>query len=80
MIGYWAHYTTRFKNADGTPGDSWTDTFPVVGYTDVALVIDEDGSVLTVQALRDRLAEGGDTPDRDSQTFTVTFVVNTSRG
>lgn len=80
MTGYWAHYTTRFKKADGTRGESWTETFPVVGYTDVALVIDTGGNVKTVQALRDDLAEGGGTPDDDGETYTVTLEVDTSQG
>jgi hypothetical protein len=75
--GYYAHYPTRFRDADGSPGNSWTDTFPVVGYTDVALVIDVDGSVKTVEALRETLAEGGDKPDEEGQTWTVGLEVNT---
>lgn len=77
MADYYAHYRTSFRNADGSLGSHWTDTFPVIGYTDVALVVDTDGTVKTVQALRDVIAEGGDRPDEDGQTFTVRFEVNT---
>jgi hypothetical protein len=77
MTGYWAHYTTRCKK-DGKSTDHWTDTFPVVGYTDVALVINPSGEVKTVQAMREELA--GDGTLEDGETFTVTLEVNTWDG
>jgi hypothetical protein len=78
MTGYWAHYTTSFKNADGTWGSSGVDTFPVVGYTDVALVIDEDGTVKRVHVLLDELRQGGCVPDEEGQI--VSLAVNTYNG
>lgn len=73
--GYRARYTTCCKNADGTRGETWTDTFPVVGYTDVALVINSDGRVLTVEAMREELA--GDGKLEDGETFRVYLEVST---
>ncbi len=78
--GYWAHYTTSFRNADGTWENSWTDTFPVVGYTDEALIIDEDGTVKIVSRLLDELREGGSTPGEGGQTWIVSLTVNSSDG
>lgn len=76
--GYWAHYHTRYKNADGTWGNDWTDSFPVIGVNDSsALVIDHAGAVKTVRALEVDLSEGGGTPDEDGSTFTVSLEVNT---
>lgn len=75
MADYWAHYTTHFSSGNG-----WTDTFPVAGYTDVALIIDEDGSVKTVHALLEELREGGDVPDEEGQTWTVSLAVTASSG
>lgn len=80
MADYYAHYTTRWLKPDGARGNAWTDIYPVIGYTDVALVVDNDGSVLTVEALREVLAKGGDTPDADGETFTVHFEVSTFAG
>lgn len=80
MADYYAHYTTRWLKPDGTHGNAWTDVYPVIRYTDVALVVDTDGSVLTVEDLREVLAKHGDTPDDDGETFTVHFEVNTFAG
>ena len=74
MTGYWAHYRTHFKNID----EVVTDTFPVVGYTDAALIIDEDGSVKTVNALLEELREGGDEQE-EGEGWTVSLSVSTSR-
>lgn len=78
MTAYWAHYHTQFKKPDGTRGNGWTDTFPVVGYTDVALIIDAGGNVRTVQSLLEDFAEGGDTPNEDGETYAVYLEVNTN--
>lgn len=69
--GYWAHFTTHFIEHDARV----TDVFPVVGYTDVALIIDEDGTVKTVDAMLEELREGGDT-----EGWTVTRAVTTGAG
>lgn len=69
--GYYAHYRTQFHNA------AETEVYPVVGYTDTALVIDEDGTVKTVGALLAELREGaGADEDGDGATWTVTLEVN----
>lgn len=78
--GYWAHYTIRFQNDDGTRGEGWTETFPVTGYTDVALIIDDGGLVKTVTAYLDELRENSDVPDEDGQTFTAYLEVNSRNG
>lgn len=72
MTGYWAHYRTHFQSTDTVV----TDTYPVVGYTDVALIIDEDGAVKTVHALLDELREC-DEPEGEG--WTVLLSVTTFR-
>ena len=72
--GYYAHYRTQFHNA---VGEAETEVYPVVGYTDTALVIDEDGTVKTVGALLAELREGADAnEDGDGAAWTVTLEVN----
>lgn len=78
--GYFAHFTTTFRKPDGEQGDTLVDSFPVAGYTDTALIIDEDGTVKTVGALLDELREGGDTPDEEGATWTVCLAVNAAPG
>lgn len=78
--GYYAHYTTTWKNADGSWGNRWTDTYPVIGYTDTALVLDEEGIVRTVQEMQNILAEGGNVPDEEGSTFRVSLGVNAYPG
>jgi hypothetical protein len=45
--GYYAHYWTQFRDTDGNVTDTTKETYPVVGHTDTALVIDEDGDGVT---------------------------------
>lgn len=73
--GYYAHYRTQFHNAGRPHGGAGVDVYPVVGYTDTALVIDEDGTVKTVGALLEELRAGGDA-DPDGTTWTVHLEVN----
>ena len=84
--GYWANYRTLVhepcKPTATHPWPhkivrSWHHCLPVVGYTDTALIIDEDGTVKTVGALLDELREGGDTPDEEGQTWAVSLEVTT---
>jgi hypothetical protein len=75
--GYYAHYRTRFIHSDGTPGVTDTEVYPVVGYTDTALILDGSGTVMTVDALLKELREGGDEDsDGDGVTWKVTLEVN----
>lgn len=84
--GYWAHYTTQFSKPDPVNpfgralGHRWASVYPVVGYTDTALIIDEYGTVKTVGAFLDELREGGDTPDEEGETFTVSLSVENGPG
>ena len=71
MIGYWAHYRTHFLSPDTVV----TDTYPVVGYTDVALIIDEDGTVKTVTALLEELREC-DEPEGEGWTVSLAVTPN----
>lgn len=73
--GYYAHYRTQFYNAGRAVGEADVDVYPVVGYTDTALVIDEDGTVKTVGALLEELREGGNA-DPDGSSWTVALEVN----
>ena len=76
--GYWAHYTTQLRNTDGTRGDSWTESWPIVDVADDSpRLIDEEGRVLTLRAFLVELREGGTTPNEDGQMYTVSLHVNT---
>jgi hypothetical protein len=75
--GYYAHYWTQFRDADGSALDTTKEIYPVVGYTDTALVIDGDGAVKTVGALLAELREGADRDeDGDGVTWKVTLEVS----
>lgn len=75
--GYYAHYWTQFRDADGNITDTTKETYPVVGHTDTALVIDEDGTVKTVGALLGKLREGaGADEDGDGVTWKVILEVS----
>lgn len=76
--GYWAHYLTRFRNADGTHATSWVECWPIADIVDDnPRLIFEDGRVLTLRALLVELREGSNTPDEDGQTYTVSLSVST---
>lgn len=82
MADYYAHFYTSFRKTDGTRGNSWTETFPVVRADDegLALVFDTDGYLKTVHVILAELRKGGDTPDEEGETYTVSLQVNTWAG
>lgn len=79
--GYYAHYATHLKAADGTRRKGWTDVYPVIGYTDVALVIDSDGFVVTVRDLLKEVREDVASLDlEDGETARVHLTVAATPG
>jgi hypothetical protein len=82
--GYWANYRTIWVEPNSDPAwpfptritSSLTESLPIIGYTDTALVLDNDGAVQTVGALLNTMREGSDTPDEEGHTYTVRLSVD----
>lgn len=82
--GYYAHYKVTYTKPDANHWsghaitDRWVDTYPVIGYADVALVIDEGGIVKRVtDFLDEKKAEDG---APEGETYHVYMEVNTDGG
>lgn len=89
MADYYAHYVTRFYTLDPENlisgrkwGNSWTETYPIVGFRDdEALICDSEGKLRKVsEFLETEHLEGSGTPDEEGEMFTVHFEVTTYPG